>query len=78
MWFWIGTFCWNVLFMLGFLNYSFLALLFQCLYIRDPPDDVIRDMVAYANNNTTLYSKYDWTCDLWQQLELASKLECDL
>ena len=24
-----------------------------------------------------LYSKYDWTSDLWQQLELASKLECD-
>ena len=31
----------------------------------------------YADD-TTLYSKFDETFDLWQQLELASELESDL
>ena len=35
------------------------------LYINDLPDDVICDIVIYADD-TTLYSK---TSDLWQQLE---------
>ena len=43
------------------------------LYINDLPDDVICDIAIYADD-TTLYSK----CDLWQQLELASKLESDI
>ena len=47
------------------------------LYIKDLPDDVICDIAIYAHD-TTLYSKYDWASDLWQQLELASELESDL
>ena len=47
------------------------------LYINDLPDDVICDIAIYADD-TTLYSKCDWASDLWQQLELASKLESDL
>ena len=40
-------------------------------------DDAIRDIAIYADD-TTLYSKYDQTSDLWQQLELVSKIEFDL
>ena len=47
------------------------------LYINDLPDDVICDIAIYADD-TTLYSKCDPASDLWQQLELASKLEFDL
>ena len=47
------------------------------LYINDLPDDVICDIAVYADD-TTLYSKFDQASDLWQQLELASELECDL
>ena len=47
------------------------------LYINDFPDDVVCNIVIYADN-TTLYSKYDQASDLWQQLELASDLESDL
>ena len=47
------------------------------LYINDLPDDVICDIVIYADD-TTLYSKCDQASDLWQQLKLASGLESDL
>ena len=47
------------------------------LYINDLPDDVICDIAIYAGD-TTLYSKCNRASDLWQQLELASKLESDL
>ena len=47
------------------------------LSINDLPDDVICDIAIYADD-TTLYSKCDRASDLWQQLELASKLESDL
>ena len=47
------------------------------LYINDLPDDVICNIVIYAND-TTLYSKCDQVSHLWQQLELASELESDL
>ena len=50
--------------------------LFQ-LYINDLPDDVICDIVIYADD-TTLYSKWDQASDLWQHLEFASELESDL
>ena len=47
------------------------------LYINNFPDGVICDIAIYADD-TTLYSKCDQASDLWQQLELASELECDL
>ena len=47
------------------------------LYINGLPDDVICNIVIYADD-TTLYSKCDQPSDLWQQLELASKLYSDL
>ena len=47
------------------------------LYINDLPDDLICDIVIYADD-TTLYSKSDHASDLWQQLELAFELESDL
>ena len=47
------------------------------LYINDLRDDVICNIVIYADD-TTLYSKCDQAFDLWQQLELASELESDL
>ena len=40
------------------------------LYINDLPDNVICNIAIYADD-TTLYSKCDQACDLWQQLELA-------
>ena len=47
------------------------------LYINNLPDDVICNIVIYADD-TTLYSNYDQASDLWQQLELASELESDV
>ena len=44
------------------------------LHINDLPDHFICDVAIYADN-TSLYSKCDQASDLWQQLELASKLE---
>ena len=50
--------------------------LFQ-LYISDLPDDVICN-IAICAYDTTLYSNYDQSSDLWQQLKLFSELEhCD-
>ena len=56
---------------------SILGLTIFVLYINYLPDDVICDIVIYADD-TTLYSKSDHASDLWQQLELASELESDL
>ena len=47
------------------------------LYINDLPNDVVCNIAIYADD-TTLYSKCDQASDLWQQVELASKLESDL
>ena len=47
------------------------------LYINDLSDNVICDIVIYADD-TTLCSKCDEASDLWQQLELAPKFESDL
>ena len=47
------------------------------LYINDLPDDVICNIVIYADN-TTLYCKCDQASDLLQQLELTSELESGL
>ena len=57
--------------MLKFLKAPFLVLHFFLLSINDLP------FAIYAND-MTLYSKCDQASDLWQQLELASKLESDL
>ena len=56
---------------------SFLDPTFFLLYINDLPDDVICNIVIYADD-TTLYSKCDVASDLWQQLELPSELKPDL
>ena len=47
------------------------------LYISDLPVNVICNIAAYADD-TTLCSKHDQVSDLWQQFELAFKLESDL
>ena len=44
------------------------------LYTNDLPDDVLCNIAIYVDD-TTLYHKCDQASDLWQQLELASKLE---
>ena len=44
------------------------------IYINYLSDNVICIIAIYADN-TTLYSKFDQACDLWQQLELTSELE---
>ena len=47
------------------------------LYINDLSDDVICNIVIYADDST-LYSKCDQATDQWQQLELVSEVESDL
>ena len=47
------------------------------LYINDLSDNVICNIAIYADD-TTLCSNCDQSSDLWQQLELPSKLESDL
>ena len=42
------------------------------LYINDLPDDIICNIVIYADD-TIWYSKCNQASDLWQQLELASE-----
>ena len=61
----------------GVFQDSILGLTFFLLYINDLPDNVICDIVIYADD-TTLYSKCDQTSDMWQQLELAFEFEFDL
>ena len=47
------------------------------LYINDLPDNVICDIVVYADD-TTVCSKCDQASNLWQQVELAAGHESDL
>ena len=47
------------------------------LYINDLPDEVICNIVIYADDDT-VYSKCDQASDWEQHLELASGLESDL
>ena len=61
----------------GVSQVSILGLTLFLLYINDLPDDVICNIAIYADD-TTLYSKLDQALDLWQQLELASKLESNM
>ena len=66
----------NIQLMLEFLKDLFFDHTLFLLYINDLPDDVICDIATYADD-TTLCSKRDQACDLWQQLELAAELESD-
>ena len=74
---WIGSLHKNIQLMLVFLNAPFLGLHFLFFTFNDLPDDVICNLVIYADN-TALYSKCDQASHLWQQLELVSKLESGL
>ena len=47
------------------------------LFINSLPDDAFCYVAIYGDN-TTLYSKFDQSSDLWQQLEMAAELESDL
>ena len=51
----------------GILQGSILGPKLFLLCINDFPDDVIRNIAIYADDNT-LYSKFDQSSDLWQQL----------
>ena len=57
----------NIKLMLEFLKDLFFDHTLFLLYISDFPDDVICDIAIYADD-TTLCSKRDQACDLWQQL----------
>ena len=73
-WFWMGSLYKNIQLMPQ--GCSLAPTLFL-LYINNLPDDVIGNIAIYADD-TTLYSRCDQASDLWQQLGLASELECDL
>ena len=56
---------------------SILASTLFLLYFNDLLDDVICN-IAFYGDDTNLYSKFDQTSYLWQQLEMVSEIESDL
>ena len=58
-------------------QHSILDSIFFLIYINDLPDDFIYNIDIYADD-ITLYSKWDYESDLWQQPKLASELEFGL
>ena len=63
-WFWMKSLLKNFELMLEFLKAPFLGPTLFLLYINDLNDNVICDIVIYAND-TTLYSRCDQASDLW-------------
>ena len=61
----------------GVLQDSILGSTLFLLYINGLPDDVICNIAIYADD-IIFYPKCEQASDLWQRLELASKLESDL
>ena len=61
--------------MLEFIKAPFLILHFSCYTLMT---FLMMLSVVLLAGDTTLYSKSDQASDLWQKLELASKLEFDL
>ena len=63
----------NIQLTLKFIKAPYLAHTLFLQYIYDLPDNIISNIDICADD-TILYSKCDCAADLWQQLELASKL----
>ena len=76
-WFWIGSLHKNIQLVLELLKAPFLVLHFSYYTLMTFIDDVFCDIAIYPDD-TTFYSKSDEVSNLWQQLELASKLEFEI
>ena len=76
-WFWMESLHKSSQLMLEFFKAPFLVLHFSYFTLMTFLLMLFSDITIYADD-TTLYSKCDQASDLWQQLELASELECDL
>ena len=75
-WIWMGSFCKNIQLMVEFLKAPLLVLHFSYYTLMT---FLMLSVILLSNADyTTLYSTCDQTSDLWQQLQLASKLESDL
>ena len=73
----------NIQLMLEFLKTSFLVLHFSYYTLMTFLVMLSAMMLlsgddAICSDDTALYSKYDLASDPWQQLEMATELECDL
>ena len=75
-WFWMGSLHKNIQLILEFLKAPFLVL--HVFYYGLMTFLIMLVVILLSMLMVLLYSKCDQTSDLWQQLELASKLESDL